>query len=226
MMRRSSILLLVGCLAVGSFASAATDDFSTREMGRTAFTQPFAFIEGEAAVKFRVGSDLFRLPWSAQSEAQGGRFGGLGPISNRFSCAGCHIGNGRGKTSSDEDQVLRSTLVRLSIPGARFNGGPRPEPAYGEQLQPTGMYGVLGEGEASLRWHEFTQTLPGGLSVSLRKPELVFSRLHYGPMAQGTMTSVRMSPPVFGLGLLAAVPDTELMALADPDDANHDGIRG
>jgi CxxC motif-containing protein (DUF1111 family) len=40
------------------------------------------------------------------------------------------------------------------------------------------------------------------------------------------MTSVRMTPGVFGLGLLAAVPDQELMALADPDDRNHDGVRG
>jgi CxxC motif-containing protein (DUF1111 family) len=35
-----------------------------------------------------------------------------------------------------------------------------------------------------------------------------------------------MSPPVFGLGLLAAVPEQELMALADPSDKNHDGVRG
>src|SRR5262245_23442939 len=133
MTRRSSFLLLVGCLAVGSFASAspnesATSDLATREMGRTAFAQPFAFIEGDAAAKFRVGRDLFRLPWFAQSETQGGRFGGLGPLSNRFSCVGCHIGNGRGQTSSNETSVMRSTLVRLSIPGAGPNGTPLPEP--------------------------------------------------------------------------------------------------
>jgi len=35
-----------------------------------------------------------------------------------------------------------------------------------------------------------------------------------------------MSPSVFGLGLLAAVPDQQLTALADPDDENRDGVRG
>jgi len=40
------------------------------------------------------------------------------------------------------------------------------------------------------------------------------------------MTSVRMSPAVYGLGLLEAVPEADLIAHADPDDRNEDGIRG
>lgn len=39
--------------------------------------------------------------------------------------------------------------------------------------------------------------------------------------------SVRITaPPLFGLGLLEAVPDAELLRLADPDDADGDGISG
>jgi CxxC motif-containing protein (DUF1111 family) len=211
--------------AAGVVIAASNDDLVTANTGPKAFAQPFAFIEGEALAKFRSGADLFGLPWFAQSEAQG-RFGGLGPLSNRFSCAGCHIGNGRGETSANEADVMRSTLVRLSVPGTGEGGAPLPEPTYGDQLQPTGIYGVLGEGEASIRWHELEHGLGDGARVSLRRPELVLSRLHYGPVASGTMTSIRMAPAVFGMGLLAAVPDEELMALADPDDADHDGIRG
>jgi len=134
MMRRSSFLLLVSCLAVGSFASAAPDDLATREMGRAAFSQPFAFIEGEAAAKFRVGGDLFRLPWFDQSERKAAASAGWALVQPVF-LRGCHIGNGRGQTSADEAQVMRSTLVRLSIPGASPHGAPLPEPTYGEQLQ-------------------------------------------------------------------------------------------
>jgi CxxC motif-containing protein (DUF1111 family) len=121
---------------------------------------------------------------------------------------------------------MRSALVRLSVPGMQTNGAPIPEPTYGDQLQPTGIYGVQGEGQASIRWLEREETLADGTRVSLRKPELVLSLLRYGPIAGDTMTSVRMSPGVFGLGLLAAVPDGELMALADPEDKNRDGVRG
>ena len=37
---------------------------------------------------------------------------------------------------------------------------------------------------------------------------------------------LRTSAPVFGLGLLDAVPDATLLALADPNDRNGDGISG
>lgn len=39
-------------------------------------------------------------------------------------------------------------------------------------------------------------------------------------------TALRTTPNLFGLGLLDAVPDQEILALADPGDRNHDGISG
>lgn len=36
----------------------------------------------------------------------------------------------------------------------------------------------------------------------------------------------RQTPPLFGLGLLEAIPDAVLLAAEDPDDANGDGISG
>jgi CxxC motif-containing protein (DUF1111 family) len=145
-------------------------------------------------------------------------------LSNRFSSAGCHIGNGRGETSTGE------TRRDAQHPGAAERSGRAgerradSEPAYGDQLQPTGISGVQGEGQASIRWLEREETRRWH-AVSLRKPERL-SLLHYGPIARDTMTSVRMSPGVFGLGLLAAVPDEELRVLADPEDKNRDGVRG
>jgi CxxC motif-containing protein (DUF1111 family) len=38
--------------------------------------------------------------------------------------------------------------------------------------------------------------------------------------------AARTTPELFGFGLLDAVPDDEILALADPDDRNHDGISG
>lgn len=40
------------------------------------------------------------------------------------------------------------------------------------------------------------------------------------------MTSPRMGLPVFGLGLLEAIPEADILALADPNDADGDGISG
>jgi len=41
-----------------------------------------------------------------------------------------------------------------------------------------------------------------------------------------THVSLRIPRPVFGLGLLEAVPAQTILANADPDDANKDGISG
>lgn len=42
----------------------------------------------------------------------------------------------------------------------------------------------------------------------------------------GAAVSLRLPPPVFGVGLMEAIPDATLLALADPVDRNGDGISG
>jgi CxxC motif-containing protein (DUF1111 family) len=42
----------------------------------------------------------------------------------------------------------------------------------------------------------------------------------------GVFTSVRLPPPVFGSGLIEAIPEAAILANADPDDADGDGISG
>jgi CxxC motif-containing protein (DUF1111 family) len=62
--------------------------------------------------------------------------------------------------------------------------------------------------------------------VTLRAPKYSIGNLGYGPLADGTMMSPRVAPPMIGLGLLEAVTEDQIMAGADPDDANKDGISG
>jgi CxxC motif-containing protein (DUF1111 family) len=42
----------------------------------------------------------------------------------------------------------------------------------------------------------------------------------------GTPLSRRLPPPVFGMGLIEAIPAATILANADPDDSNSDGISG
>lgn len=44
--------------------------------------------------------------------------------------------------------------------------------------------------------------------------------------AHANAVSVRSGPPVFGLGLIEAIPDQAILALADPHDQDGDGISG
>ena len=45
-------------------------------------------------------------------------------------------------------------------------------------------------------------------------------------LPDGVAVSKRLPPPVFGAGLIEAIPDAAILALADPNDANGDGISG
>jgi CxxC motif-containing protein (DUF1111 family) len=60
----------------------------------------------------------------------------------------------------------------------------------------------------------------------LLAPVYVFEELAYGELSPETKFSPRVAPSVFGVGLLEAIPEAQILERADPDDANKDGISG
>lgn len=68
--------------------------------------------------------------------------------------------------------------------------------------------------------------LADGTVVELRRPTYGVADLGYGDMAEGTMLSPRVAPPMIGLGLIEAIPAADIIARADPEDADGDGISG
>lgn len=194
--------------------------------GHGAFLQPLSSLDKDMRAAFRRGESIFAQAWLVAPAPETPRFDGLGPLFNRRSCIACHAANGRGEPPEAETDIMRSMLVRLSVAGEGPHGAPRPEPVYGDQLQTDAVPGIPAEGEASVRWVESRIALGDGTPVMLRRPEVAIRKLGYGPLAPGTMTSPRVAPPVFGLGLLAAVPAAAIEKLADPTDKDGDGIRG
>ncbi|MNM79606.1 Cytochrome c [compost metagenome] len=93
-------------------------------------------------------------------------------------------------------------------------------------MQDVGIPGVAPEGKVRMDYEAVPVTFKDGTVVELRKPILRITRLGYGPMHPDTMFSARVAPPVIGLGLLEAIPEADILANADPDDRNGDGIRG
>lgn len=193
---------------------SADDAVMVTDRGRDAYSQPLPVLAPERIEGFRAGRSLFRQAWLLAPSTDQPELDGLGPLFNRLSCIACHVKNGRGEPPDGPDDVMRSTLLRLSVAGTDPHGGPNPHPVYGDQLNPDGIPGVPGEGKATLRWHEHEEALAGGETIRLRRPELVVRDLAYGPLETGTMTSVRLAPPVYGLGLLEAVPEEAILALA------------
>ncbi len=187
----------------------------------TAFQQPAANLsEAESALHLaadKAFGDIFvTAPATVNS--------GLGPIFNQNSCENCHVANGRSPFPTDAAD-LRGLLFRISVAGAGSHGEPLAVPGFGGQLQTRALFGK--QPEASLSWKQVEEirTYLDGEQITLSKP--VFSIENpYQTWPSGAMMSPRMAPPVIGLGLLEAVAEADITALADPDDANGDGISG
>jgi CxxC motif-containing protein (DUF1111 family) len=106
-------------------------------------------------------------------------------------------------------------LVRLSVTGQGPHGEPRPHPAYGDQLQNRGIPGrVPAEGRAILSYAEHEVRFADGETVRLRMPKIEFAALQFGEFGGDILVSPRIAPAMVGLGLLEAVPEEAILAIA------------
>ncbi|MEO1494980.1 MAG: di-heme oxidoredictase family protein [Pseudomonadota bacterium] len=200
---------------------------------RDAFSQPSANISFAGELDFKVGNGLFRKVW-VSAPASTRASDGLGPLYNARSCQRCHLKDGRGHPPEGSDDAAISMFLRVSVPGTAEDAQPdiegyhatRPEPTYGSQLQDFGLPGHPAEYRLGITYKEIEVELSGGETASLRKPTYRAEDLGYGPMQADAMLSPRIAPQMIGLGLLETVPTADILAHADPDDADGDGISG
>jgi CxxC motif-containing protein (DUF1111 family) len=184
------------------------------------FDAPSPALSQSELQQHRLGLALFRDDFVASdSFAQGG----LGPIFNNSSCENCHKLNGAAPFPTIQNR-LTGLLLRLSS-GSGSYGRPLPVPGFGGQLQQRAIPGSAPEAVVNWIFEEHTETFADGEVVSLRKP--VFSILNtYTSFPSDAMVSPRIAGHMFGLGLLEAIDDNTLLAMADEYDSNKDGISG
>jgi CxxC motif-containing protein (DUF1111 family) len=194
---------------------AGTD--AARAVHADAYSKPAAHLRSAERERFAQGEKLFRQRWVVAPSAFG-RWG-RGPLSNGEACTDCHAGNGRGRPPLDAGEPLRSGLVRLGLGPVHASG---PHPRYGNQLQFQGILGTVpGEGEAYVDWIDSRSTLSDGTVVALRRPRVRFASLTLGDIGADTHTSLRVAPPLIGLGLLAAVPLAALEEIEEQQRAQR-----
>lgn len=150
--------------------------------------------------------------------------GGLGPVFNQASCASCHPKNGRSGFSENPND-LAGLLFRLSIAGQGPHGEPLPVPGFGGQLQTKSIVGKQAESQISYDFKITQEFFPDGEIYELR--QAIFRMTNtYMPIPTATLSSARLAPPVFGLGLLEFVPEAVILKNEDIQDVNADGISG
>jgi CxxC motif-containing protein (DUF1111 family) len=104
-------------------------------------------------------------------------------------------------------------------------GGQIPVPGFGLQLQDHATFGIP-EVRVELTWIEVQELFDDGELIAMREPRIAMMQPNGDPLPNGIHTSYRQAPPLIGLGLLEAIPDATIEALADPDDVDGDGISG
>ena len=201
---------------------------------RYSFSRPSPLLSMDEKLDFKVGKAVFDKIWVfAPSSTTASD--GLGPLYNARSCVRCHKGNGRGMIESGNSSSP-ALFLRLSVPAstqtqkdllASGSVGFIEEPTYGKQLQTFAYPGGKAEGQLDVVYTEKRIQLSNSKhSVTLQAPFYTIKNLGYGSLQDNYLFSPRIAPPVFGLGLIDAIVETDILNLADPKDLDGDGISG
>ena len=214
------VAVAVAGAMVTTFASHSVQADSQRAAGaltvfnRTsaAFEQPAARLTPAELERHGISDLLFERSHVPEAGHEGA---GLGPRFNAHSCVACHVRNGRGRSLPGE------SLVRVAL---QDSGGVEPLPDLGHQIQDQAVFGY--QPEATVQIQRRDESQPGG-EPPLQRLQVNLTRPNGVALDETTVArSLRIAPPLIGLGLLEAIPEQELLRYADPDDRNGDGISG
>lgn len=209
-----------------------------------AYRTPAQNLTEEQIAKHLAGDTLFERAFSDDPSRKDF---GLGPAYNHINCAGCHNRDGRGALptiapGNDWKQLTISPVfLRISIENphdvpmksAQNNWlEPVAVPGFSTQLFNVGSWGLRedlpGVGQAKV-WMKFEYsefTYPDGSKVSLRKPIFKITDAYTPRIYEADVkTSPRIGPPMIGLGLLEAISETDILAIA-ATDFSSEGVSG
>jgi len=179
---------------------------------------------------FTAGDHLFRTKHTD-----------IGPLLNNPVCQNCHISDGRGKLPSSPEQPMLTMLLKLADETGIA------DPIYGDQLQPFAVQSfdggdinlglavydgslngneLVGEATPYIQYEIISGVYPDGNTFELRSPIYRIKNLSFGDFTDNIRFSPRLAPGIFGVGLLEAIPQENIIALVDGDDHDNDGISG
>lgn len=159
-----------------------------------------------------LGQALFNTEWLPAGVASEGRSsspgtGGLGPLFNIASCAGCHPGVENGHGPAGDGLIPLSLEIQLGSIDPNSNG----DPVYGRIFNTAAVPGLRAEGRVTVRYGEiYGYYYPDGTRWSIRVPHYELTELSHGPLLGTTVIKPRVAPPLFGTGLLELVAEAAI----------------
>lgn len=216
LIKRAVLMTLAQGVLWASFVSAADTPMYTSDRSKHALTHVRPGLDYGTEDLVVIGRSFINIPWVESPAATTAR-DGLGPLFNANTCVACHDRNGAGGGYLANGVVPRSTVIQLHN---KTLDGWQADPTYGSQVSVNGSSDVPAEAKYTINWHT------SQLDARLRFPTIAFEQLNYGPLHEDTQAQLIRAPALTGLGLLKAIPAEQIMAKADANDANQDGISG
>ncbi|MGB0957776.1 MAG: di-heme oxidoredictase family protein, partial [Litorivicinus sp.] len=155
------------------------------------YSQFLSTVRGQELTEAVIGDALFKKNW-ASSPSSTPSSDGLGPLFNARSCQACHVKDGRGRrpVAGGFDPTL---LIKFGTPDRDF----------GSQLQTESVAGIPSEGRYRVDYQSEFFAYPDGDVLELQRPVWTLP-----PGAPSNFT-LRMAPPVYGLGLIDSIDRTD-----------------
>ena len=182
------------------------------DRSHNAFGRALRTLSPDEWSRMHAGKRVFVRTWRP---AGGGTSSteGLGPLYNADACVSCHFKDGRGgpRVSPQPSPPL---IYRLGPPP--LVGGH----AWGTQLQEHAIGGPP-EGRVSKAVVTVDGRYTDGERYRLQRP-----LYRVREAARQPLLSPRVPPTLIGVGLIEAVDDATILAWADPEDRDGDGISG
>lgn len=152
------------------------------------------------------GRELFTAHWLPAPNLSQPLLDGFGPLGLVDACAGCHQTSARAESLKENGEIGPGLLFRL------LDQQGNADPTLGGQLQ---TVATEGNAEGSVHWREGLQG----------RVDFLFEQQTHA-LSDGIQLAPRLSPQLFGMGLLDAIPDQTILAFEDENDLNGDGISG
>ncbi len=159
---------------------------------------PFAV--SPEGLEYLAGQAIFEKVW-VSAPASTAASDGLGPLYNARSCSQCHEQAGKGR-------VPQALTLRID------------HETFGKQIQERAIAGVAAENRVEIRYSLRSESITDTENVAMHEPEYIFMQESIEQF------SPRLAPSLAGVGLLEAIPWTEILEREDPEDSDGDGISG
>lgn len=203
--RRGALLLLV--LA---FPAQSGELSATVHQGFVDSRQPPTWrpVEANETATFQLGQAVFNSAWLPAGAERAERRDGLGPVFNATSCDACHNNGARATAPTDEGRLPIGFVMQLGLADAATT-------PLGDVLNPVAIEGYRAEGGVVLNYQLREVHYPDGSRAELREPRYQLQGPRVAELSAQTVLKPRMASPLFGSGLLDAVPPRAFTPLGD-----------